>query len=151
MEENNNDKIFLTLSYKTDIPTCNGHIYPKEEVRKALEKYESTIKENKALGEFIPNGCYNRTDYTKVSLNNVSHMIVGYGENPEGFDIIFKIVDTDAGKLLKNFVKESLMVGPRVIAELKDDGLENFSTVHDMKIIAIDILGKENNNEKINN
>lgn len=138
-----NDNQFFTLSYKTDILTCNGYIYPKEEIRKALDNYLDTIKENKALGEFIPRSFYNRADYTTIDSANVSHMIVGYGENLEGFDIIFKILDTDAGKTLKNSIKEGLRVGPRV--EAKTDGN---NIVYDMKIIAIDLLGKENCNEK---
>jgi len=41
MNESNN---ILTLSYKTDVPNANGHIYPRETVRKAFEEYSEKIK-----------------------------------------------------------------------------------------------------------
>lgn len=132
-----NDK--FTLLYKTDIPDANGRIWPKEVVREALKEYEESLINRTANGEFILKSNYDRTDYTQIDIEKISHRIIQYEEVPEGFKIRARCLDTPAGKmLLDSFNEDEVKFGIRGEGEVNAEDKK----ISNLKIIAIDVLEK---------
>ena len=129
------DSIFVKL-YETDKPNANGHIYPKEVVRKALEAFQfEKIKTRRAFGVFKRGGYQVMTG--EINMCDASHLITGYEEVPGGFMVTAKILDTPTGREAKTVLEANARFGMESVGELKDN------TVTSMKLIAIDILENE--------
>jgi hypothetical protein len=98
----NSDNNILTLSYKTDIPNVNGHIYPRKTVRKAFKEYSEKIEKDIALGTLEQTTPFLR----HIDVQKVSHKITNITENENDFTITAKILDTPMGKELQDLINK---------------------------------------------
>ena len=124
----------ITLLYKTDVPNLNGHIYPREVVKRALEEYKTKMIDRRhSTGEL------QGPARSEINLTQASHLVTGYEECLEGYLITSKVLDTPMGKVL-----ETLLGDERQESFIKygmvSTGTLNNNVVGDMKIISIDIL-----------
>ena len=84
----------------------NGRVYPKKILEREVKQYmEGPIKENRAMGEL------DHPESSVINLQNVSHNIADIWW--EGDDVIGKveILDTPAGKILKELFRNGITVG----------------------------------------
>jgi hypothetical protein len=84
----------------------NGRVYPKEILEREIQNYmEGPIKERRATGEL------DHPESSVINLQNVSHNIADIWW--EGDDVIGKveILDTPAGKILKELFRNGITVG----------------------------------------
>ena len=84
----------------------NGRVYPKEILMREIKNYmEGPIKERRALGEL------DHPESSIINLQNVSHNIVEI--KVEGNDVYgtFEILDTPAGRILKELFANNITVG----------------------------------------
>lgn len=83
----------------------NGRVYPRAIMEKEVNRYQTLIKERRALGEL------NHPASPSINLDRVSHLITELkfeGNNVMGRA---KLLDTPMGKIAKNFVDENIKLG----------------------------------------
>ena len=83
----------------------NGRIYPKEILVREAKKYETLIKERRALGEL------DHPDSSVINLKNVSHNIKEV--HWEGNDVVgtVEILPTPSGNILKELLRAGILLG----------------------------------------
>ena len=83
----------------------NGRVYPMEILRREAQKYETLIKERRALGEL------DHPDSSVINLKNVSHNIKEI--HWEGNDLCgtVEILPTPSGNILKELLRAGILLG----------------------------------------
>ena len=83
----------------------NGRVYPKEVLQREVKKYETLIKERRALGEL------DHPDSSVINLKNVSHNIKEI--HWEGNDLMgmVEILPTPSGNILKELLRAGILLG----------------------------------------
>lgn len=83
----------------------NGRVYPKEILQREIKKYETLIKERRALGEL------DHPDSSVINLKNVSHNIKEI--HWEGDDVVgtVEILPTPSGNILKELLRAGILLG----------------------------------------
>ena len=83
----------------------NGRVYPMEILRRESKKYETLIKERRALGEL------DHPDSSVINLKNVSHNIREI--HWEGNDLMgtVEILPTPSGNILKELLRAGILLG----------------------------------------
>jgi hypothetical protein len=111
-----------------DVKTKNGRIYSKNDIN--LTELISRIKNGSLYGEI------DHPQRLEISLGNVSHLITDlelYGSILYG---TIKILDTDKGRMLKELVKDNLVVfRPRGQGTVNPNG-----TVSNYKVLTFDAI-----------
>ena len=124
----------ITLLYKTDVPNLNGHIYPREVVKNALEEYKTNVIERRhSTGEL------QGPARSEVNLTQASHLVTGYEECQDGFLITSMVLDTPMGKVLETLLGDDTKESYIKYGMVSSGKLDN-NVVNEMKIISIDIL-----------
>jgi len=109
VSEGNGDKksyfiegVFL----QSNLQNRNGRIYPKEVMKKEVERYmKQYVDSKRAFGEL------GHPDGPTINLDRVSHMIVSLREDGNNFIGKAKIMDTPMGKIAKNLLDEGAKLG----------------------------------------
>ena len=97
--------ILTGICQKAHTPNGNNRIYSKEILQREVERYQSMIDQNRALGEL------DHPDNSVVSLEKVSHMVISLwmeGNNVYGK---IKVLDTPAGNILRALVEGGCSIG----------------------------------------
>jgi hypothetical protein len=83
----------------------NGRVYPMEILQREAKKYETLIKERRALGEL------DHPDSSVINLKNVSHNIKEI--HWEGNDLCgtVEILPTPSGNILKELLRAGILLG----------------------------------------
>jgi len=83
----------------------NGRVYPREILMREAKKYETLIKERRALGEL------DHPDSSVINLKNVSHNVKEI--HWEGDDLIgtVEILPTPSGNILKELLRAGILLG----------------------------------------
>jgi hypothetical protein len=83
----------------------NGRVYPREILEREIKKYETLIKERRALGEL------DHPDSSVINLKNVSHNIREI--HWEGNDVVgtVEILPTPSGNILKELLRANILLG----------------------------------------
>lgn len=86
-------------------PNRNGRLYEKRILEKALDSFQTLIKEKRALGELghPPN--------PSVNLDKVSHLITDLRFDENNIVGKAKLLETPMGKIAKNFIEEGVRLG----------------------------------------
>ena len=86
-------------------PNQNERVYPKEILMREVKKYETLIKERRALGEL------DHPDSSVINLKNVSHNVREI--HWEGDDVVgtVEILPTPSGNILKELLKANILLG----------------------------------------
>jgi hypothetical protein len=83
----------------------NGRVYPMEVLKREVNKYQTLIKERRALGEL------DHPDSSVINLKNVSHNIKEV--HWEGNDVVgtVEILPTPSGNILKELLRAGILLG----------------------------------------
>ena len=83
----------------------NGRVYPMEVLKREVDKYQTLIKERRALGEL------DHPDSSVINLKNVSHNIKEV--HWEGNDVVgtVEILPTPSGNILKELLRAGILLG----------------------------------------
>ena len=83
----------------------NGRVYPKSVLEREINKYQTLIKERRALGEL------DHPDSSVINLKNVSHNIKEV--HWEGDDVVgtVEILPTPSGNILKELLRAGILLG----------------------------------------
>ena len=83
----------------------NGRIYPMEILQREAKKYETLIKERRALGELY------HPDSSVINLKNVSHNVKEI--HWDGDDLVgtVEILPTPSGNILKELLRAGILLG----------------------------------------
>ncbi len=83
----------------------NGRVYPKEILMREAKKYETLIKERRALGEL------DHPESTVINLKNVSHNVREIHWEGEDLCGTVEILPTPSGNILKELLKAGILLG----------------------------------------
>lgn len=83
----------------------NGRVYPKRILEREVDKYQTLIKERRALGEL------DHPDSSVINLKNVSHNVREV--HWEGNDLIgtVEVLPTPSGNILKELLRADILLG----------------------------------------
>ena len=104
-EDSSGRTIVKGILQRAGAPNQNERVYPKEILMREAKKYETLIKERRALGEL------DHPESSVVNLKNVSHLVTDY--NWDGDNVMGKIeiLPTPSGNILKELIKNGITVG----------------------------------------
>ena len=104
--ENNGGRLIVkgTLQ-RSDAQNQNGRVYPREILMREAKKYDTFIKERRALGEL------DHPDSNVINLNNVSHNVLEM--HWEGNDLVgtVEVLSTPSGNILRELFKSGIRLG----------------------------------------
>ena len=118
-------------------PNGNNRIYSKEILQREVERYQSMIDQNRALGEL------DHPDNSVVSLEKVSHMVISLWM--EGNDVYgkIKVLNTPAGNILRALVEGGCSIGisSRGLGSVHDDQGQTV-VQDDFQLICFDMVSE---------
>ena len=114
----------------------NGRIYPKEILMREAKKYETLIKERRALGEL------DHPDSSVINLKNVSHNIKEIYWNGEDLMGVVEILPTPSGNILKELLQAGILLGisSRGMGSVKPIGENKVEVGDDFELIGWDFV-----------
>ena len=83
----------------------NGRVYPKDILMREAKKYETLIKERRALGEL------DHPDSGVINLKNVSHNIKEIHWDGDDLMGTVEILPTPSGNILKELLRAGILLG----------------------------------------
>lgn len=98
----------LILSGKiqeADVKNGNGRKYGEKILRREIEKYQSMIGQNRALGEL------DHPDSSVINLKNVSHLVIKTWWDGPAVMAKIKVLPTPSGKILQTLVESGVKLG----------------------------------------
>ncbi len=106
IKEDQNGKFLVKgVLQRADAANQNNRIYPMHILQRESKKYETLIKERRALGEL------DHPESTVINLKNVSHNIVEmYWEDKDLCGVV-EVLSTPAGNILKELFKHNIRLG----------------------------------------
>jgi len=122
-----------------DVPNKNGTIYPREELKKAIEKYNNEdVKTGRALGLN-----HQPTEYV-FPLSDASFKVknIEFSESENYYVADIEILPTPKGKELEGILKK-IDEGDYRIVTYSMGTVEN-GVIKDMQIVSVGIEPKEN-------
>jgi len=104
-EDANGRTLVKGILQRAGAPNQNERVYPKEILMREAKKYETLIKERRALGEL------DHPDSSVINLKNVSHNVKEI--HWEGDDLVgtVEILPTPSGNILKELLKANILLG----------------------------------------
>jgi hypothetical protein len=104
-EDANGRTIVKGVLQRAGAENQNGRVYPKDILVREAKKYETLIKERRALGEL------DHPDSSVIELKNVSHNIREI--HWEGDDLVgtVEILPTPSGNILKELLRAGILLG----------------------------------------
>ena len=100
----------------------NGRVYPREILMREAKKYETLIKERRALGEL------DHPDSSVINLKNVSHNVKEI--HWDGDDLVgtVEILPTPSGNILKELLRAGILLG------ISSRGMGSVTNIGDGKV-----------------
>ena len=104
-EDSNGRTLVKGILQRAGAPNQNERVYPKEILMREAKKYETLIKERRALGEL------DHPDSSVINLKNVSHNVKEI--HWEGDDLVgtVEILPTPSDNILKELLKVNILLG----------------------------------------
>jgi len=90
---------------EADVKNGNGRKYPEKILRREVEKYQTLIRENRAIGE-----C-DHPDSSVINLKNVSHTITKIWWDGPVVMAKIRILPTPSGDIIKALVQSGIKLG----------------------------------------
>lgn len=123
-----------------EIKNGNGRYYSKDLWKREMDKYMTSVKENRALGEL------DHPDSQIVNLKNVSHNIKKIWWDGDNIMGAIEILPTPSGNILKSLIENNIKVGvsSRGMGSLKQVG-EIMEVQDDFELVAWDFVSTPSN------
>lgn len=133
-----NGAVYLSgVMQRCDEKNGNGRVYPGEILRREVDSYINTVKENRACGEL------DHPEDSVVNLKNASHMVTSLWW--EGNDLYgkIKVLSTPAGLILHALINDKVKLGisSRGLGSVSES---NQGTIveDDFQLICFDIVSE---------
>ena len=137
MESDDGKDLFMAgLFIQGDVKNQNGRVYPKDEIKKAVESVKSRL----SGGETVM-GELDHPEELQINLDRVSHMISEtWMDDANGYGKL-KILPTPMGQLVKTMLESGVKLGvsSRGSGNVSEDGS---NTVSDFEIITVDVVAQ---------
>src|SRR5262245_15789775 len=137
--QNEGKKLYLSGVFATHSEkTANGRIYNEAIMDREFGKLQNKIDEGKP-----PMGELGHPEGAAVNLDRVSHKIVSLKKEGNNYIGKAQVLDTPAGKILKNLVSEGCAIGcsTRGFGSLGKDGVVG----EDYQMITADVVSNPSN------
>lgn len=114
----------------------NGRVYPREILEREAKKYETLIKERRALGEL------DHPDSSVINLKNVSHNIKEIHWDGDDLMGTVEILPTPSGNILKELLRAGILLGisSRGMGSVKNIGEGKVEVGEDFELIGWDFV-----------
>ena len=137
IKEDQNGKFLVRgVLQRADAANQNNRIYPMHILQRESKKYETLIKERRALGEL------DHPESTIINLKNVSHNIVEmYWEDKDLCGVV-EVLSTPSGNILKELFKNNIRLGisSRGLGSVKPNKDETVMVQEDFELIGFDFV-----------
>jgi len=137
IKEDQNGKFLVKgVLQRADAANQNNRIYPMHILQRESKKYETLIKERRALGEL------DHPESTIINLKNVSHNIVEmYWEDKDLCGVV-EVLSTPSGNILKELFKNNIRLGisSRGLGSVKPNKDETVMVQEDFELIGFDFV-----------
>ena len=137
IKEDQNGKFLVKgILQRADAANQNNRIYPMHILQRESKKYETLIKERRALGEL------DHPESTVINLKNVSHNIVEmYWEDKDLCGVV-EVLSTPAGNILKELFKHNIRLGisSRGLGSVKPMRNDEVMVQEDFELIGFDFV-----------
>ena len=114
----------------------NGRVYPMEVLKREVNKYQTLIKERRALGEL------DHPDSSVINLKNVSHNVREI--HWDGDDLVgtVEILPTPSGNILKELLRAGILLGisSRGMGSVTNIGEGKVKVGEDFELIGWDFV-----------
>jgi hypothetical protein len=123
-----------------EVKNGNGRYYSKELWEREINKYMSSVKENRALGEL------DHPESSIINLKNVSHNITDIWWNGDHIMGRIEILPTPSGNILKALIDSGITVGvsTRGMGSLQEkDGI--LEVQDDFELVCVDFVSTPSN------
>jgi len=123
-----------------EVKNGNGRYYKKELWEREIDKYMSSVNENRALGEL------DHPESSIINLKNVSHNIRGIWWDGDRVMGKIEILPTPSGNILKALIENNITVGvsSRGMGSLKQLG-ETMEVQDDFELLCWDFVSTPSN------
>ena len=135
-EDNSGRTLVKGVLQRSGAENQNGRVYPKNILEREVKKYETLIKERRALGEL------DHPDSSVINLKNVSHNIREI--HWEGNDVVgtVEILPTPSGNILKELLRAGILLGisSRGMGSVSNIGEGKVEVGEDFELIGWDFV-----------
>ena len=135
-EDSEGRTIVKGVLQRAEAPNQNERVYPKSILMREAKKYETLIKERRALGEL------DHPDSSVINLKNVSHNVREI--HWEGNDLVgtVEILPTPSGNILKELFNNKITVGisSRGMGSVKQLGEGRVEVDDDFELLCWDFV-----------
>jgi len=136
IEKNNGKLLCQGILQRADTRNQNNRIYPRSILERELNKYQTLIKERRALAEL------DHPDSPLVNLQNVSHLITEAhwgGKNNNDIIGIIEVLNTPMGRILKELLLADVKVGvsSRGLGSVKEINEDTLQVEEDFELVTL--------------
>lgn len=135
MESQDGKDLFMAgLFIQGDVKNQNGRVYPKDEIKRAVESVRSRLSEGETvMGEL------DHPEELQINLDRVSHIITEmHCDDANGLGKL-KIIDTPMGNIAKALLKAGAKLG---VSSRGSGNVNESGQVSDFDIITVDIVAQ---------
>lgn len=104
-EQENGTILVSGVLQRSEAENQNGRVYPREILEREVKKYQTLIKERRALGEL------DHPDSSVINLKNVSHNVREVYWKGNDLMGVVEILPTPSGNILKELLKSNITLG----------------------------------------
>lgn len=135
MESQDGKELFMAgLFIQGDVKNQNGRVYPREEIKRAVESVRSRLSQGETvLGEL------DHPEELQINLDRVSHIITEmHCDDANGIGKL-KIIDTPMGNIAKALLKSGAKLG---VSSRGSGNVNESGKVSDFDIVTVDIVAQ---------
>jgi len=135
-EDSSGRTLVKGILQRASVQNQNGRVYPKEILEREAKKYETLIKERRALGEL------DHPDSSVINLKNVSHNVKEIYWNGDDLMGVVEVLPTPSGNILKELLRAGILLGisSRGMGSVKPIGENKVEVGDDFELIGWDFV-----------
>jgi hypothetical protein len=135
-EDSNGRTLVKGILQRAGAENQNGRVYPREILMREAKKYETLIKERRALGEL------DHPESSVINLKNVSHNIKEIFWNGDDLMGVVEVLPTPSGNILKELLRAGILLGisSRGMGSVKPIGENKVEVGDDFELIGWDFV-----------
>lgn len=128
------DLVMAGLFIQGEVKNQNGRVYPKEEIRNAVE----SVRQRLSKGETVL-GELDHPEELQINLDRVSHIITDmHCDDADGMGKL-KIIDTPMGNIARSLLKAGAKLG---VSSRGSGNVNESGRVSDFDIVTVDIVAQ---------
>ena len=122
---------------EADVKNGNGRVYPFKTLVREVKKYQTLVKERRALGEL------DHPEDSVINLRNTSHLITDIWMDGKSVMGKARILDTPSGKTLRALVDSGVRLGisSRALGSV-NESTEGSIVQDDLSLICFDFVSE---------